>query len=131
MRDAKILFHEKTAPAAASLEVDVGAREFGVGGGAARLSASYDLTGATAPTGDVTVAVSGSDTPGGTYSDLFVITIPQAVAAAGGAILSSPIPSRGKRYMKTAWTGLTGGFITDGIDWGITDGTPALDPYPI
>ncbi len=130
MRDAKLLFHEEVAPATASLEVDMGAREPGVGVWNCYLSATYDITGATAPTGPVTVTLTTADEPGGTYRDAGTVTIPAAKAALGGAILSTPIPDTCGRYLKTAWDGLTGGLITDGIDWGIKDGTPALDQLP-
>lgn len=130
MRDAKLLFREHVAPSTASLEVDIGAREPGVGGSMIRLSATYDLTGATAPTGDVTVTVTGSDTPGGNYVTVATYVIPADRAKLGGSILSTPVTSTAKRYLKTGWAGLTGGFLTDGIDWGIRDGTAMLDEYP-
>lgn len=129
MRDAKLLFREKADPGAVGSEVDVGAREPGVGGTCLKVSASYDLTGATAPTGDVTCTLSGANVPGGggTGATVAVITIPAAIAARGGAILSTTLPSRGYRYLTTTWAGLTGGFLTDGVDCGISDGSLALD----
>lgn len=126
MRDAKLLFRYKVAPTVASSAVDMSGREPGVGD-TLNLSATYDLTGATAPTGDVTVTVSSSDTETGTYTNFMVITIPQARAGAGGVILSTPLASTAKRYLKTAWSGLTGGLLTDGMDMGLRDGTDMLD----
>ena len=128
MRDAKILFREKVAPSTASVAVDTGGSEPGVGD-RAMISATYDPTGGTPPAGDVTVTITSSDTETGTYVTVDTVTIPQTRAAAGGVILSTPIPSTALRYLKTSWTGLTGGLLTDGVDFGLRDGTPAKVPY--
>lgn len=129
MRDAKLLFREKLDPSAASEIVDVGAREPGVGDQCCKLGATYDVTGVTVG-GDVTVTVTGADTANGAYATVATFTIPQERAQLGGSILSADLPSTAKRYLKTGWAGLTGGFLTDGIDWGGRDGTPSLDQYP-
>lgn len=126
MRDAKLLFHELDAPDVASEAVDLSGREPGVGD-VLNFSATYDLTGATTPAGDVTATLSTSDTETGTYATFQTVVIPQARAALGGVIVSTPMASTAKRWVKSAWTGLTGGLITDGFDMGLRDGTPMLD----
>ena len=128
MRDSKVLFRDKVAPSTASGVVDTGGSEPGVGK-RAMISATYDPTGGTPPAGDVVLTITASDDPTGTFVTVDAITIPQARAVLGGVIVSTPIPSTALRYLKTAWTGLTGGLLTDGVDYGLRDGTPAKAPY--
>lgn len=128
MRDSKVLFIDNADPATASNEVDLNNGEPGVGC-KPKISVTIDPTAAAAVAGDVTLTVSGADTAGGTYADAAVITIPQAIAANGGCIYSDWLPENVGQFAKVALTGLTGGKVTAGIDWGLRSGTPALRPY--
>lgn len=126
MRDAKLLFHNNASPTGASAEVDAQSSAPGVGC-KCNLSASWGGGTATNP---VTCTVTSSATAGGTYSTVAVYTIPPEVAAKGGILLSTELPSHVKRYIKTTWAGLAGGKMTDGLDFGLSDGQQATAPFP-
>lgn len=122
MRDAKLFFRENEAATVASGVVDLGSSQPGIGKDL-YLSATFMPQ---TITGDVTVTLSTSDTSGGTYADIAVLTItPEYIERSGNLVMiSAPLPPTCKRFAKTAWTGITG-IITDGIDWGLMSGYSA------
>lgn len=126
MRDSKLLFHDNLAPAAASATVDLNSSQPGVGT-VPFYSATY--SGSTVG-GDVTVTLTTSDTETGAFAAAAVFTIAQAdVPASGNVLISTPVPVTCKRFVKSAIAGLTGGTVTDGIDWGLREGKAATKPY--
>lgn len=125
MRDAKLLFHNGVAPTVASGVVDSNSSEPGVGTPAFY---SATITNHTAAA-NVFVNIEGSDTATGTFTNVATFTIPSGRAALGNVILSTPLPSNAKRFLRTTWTGLTGGVLTDGLDWGLKEGSAATRPY--
>lgn len=126
MRDSKLLFRDKLDPSAASATVDLNSSQPGVGT-VPFYSATY--AGSTVG-GDVTITLTSSDTEAGTFTQAAVFTIAQAnVPPSGNVLISTPIPVTCKRFVKSAIAGLTGGAVTDGIDWGLKEGKAATKPY--
>ena len=126
MRDSKLLFRDNLAPSAAGVAVDLNSSQPGVGT-APFYSATY--SGSTVG-GDVVITLTTSDTEAGTYAPAAVFTIAQAnVPPSGNVLISTPIPGTCKRFVKSAITGLTGGTVTDGVDWGLKEGKAATKPY--
>lgn len=128
MRDSKTFMHDKVAPATAGTEIDLGSTQPGVG---AMMNYSCTLTGGAA-SGDITFTITTSDTAGGAAAGTAcaVFTLAQAdVPASGNVLFTTPLPVGAKRYITSAIAGYTGGECTDGIDWGLSSGKMATQPF--
>lgn len=130
MRDAKLFFHNGNDPTAASMVVDLNSSEPHVG-----IAPMYSVTATGVTAGSsVYVDVSAADAPAGAYRVVARFYIIPTTIREGVTLLSVPLPGKYaswgySRWYKTEWTGLTGGSLADGIDWGLRDGRPATKRY--
>ena len=127
MRDAKLLFRNKVAATTASAVVDTDSSRPGQGCPRLYYSATVSSD-ATVANGAVCTILTAS-TEAGAMNPVATFTITTGIGIQGGVVLTTPLPSECRRFVTTTWTGITGGTMTDGLDYGLTDGTEATQPY--
>lgn len=113
MWDAETLFSDEQALAAADSDniVDAGAADIGKGH-----PVYLAVNVGAGASGDLAVTLKTSDADDMTGAvDVAEYTVPTAGVEKGGVVLSAPLPTGCKRYLRLAYAGATGGVVTAGL----------------